>query len=112
MDVNERHLQERDRLNRRHAAERQAENERLHEARVKEIEDARLAKIEEARQRADEALTSELRDKFFMANPGATPADFERLLPGLKDEVLVRRALEQPERDIEAARASGQYRTM
>jgi hypothetical protein len=63
---------------------------RLRHERETALQAAQQAKRDE-RQAADEAaLTAQLRTEFFAANASATDADFQRLLPQLRDQHMVR----------------------
>jgi hypothetical protein len=79
-DASERHVDALQQL----AAER--------EAREAQVQAKRDAAIEAARKAADEALTAELRNRFFSANPAASDDDFARLLPDLRERELLRQS--------------------
>ena len=63
--------------------------------------DVRAASL--LRDRSEPSTT--LRQRFFVADPSASDADYERLAPRLLDDEMVRRATESRDADVEELRA-------
>ncbi len=103
-------IRERQSLDRRHAGDRQRENDRLRAEYLEGLETARVAKITEGRVKAEGELREKLQTDFMLSNPSASESDFERVFPRMRDEHLMTEAREAPEREKRALRATGNYR--
>ena len=80
-----------------------------HTAHMSRLEAARVAEREETekrRQEADELVKAREKSTFLASNRTASEADFERLWPAIRDQMLI----DQRDGAIAAARASGNYR--
>jgi hypothetical protein len=81
-------------------------NKKIRDARLKAIEDEKRARAERRRAEAEAQLKERLRAAFFQGNPMASPADFDKLYPRLREEHMVREAREAPEREKRALLAA------
>jgi len=91
------------------ALERANVNLRAHTNHMAKLEGERAAQrdaTEQRRQAADDQLKAREKSTFMASNPTASEADFERLWPAIRDQMLI----DQRGDAIAAARASGAYR--
>ncbi len=103
-------LKEQDEARERELAERAKINEEARQRRLAAEEAARQADRERVEQRELGRITDQLR-RDFLRNPGATEADFQRVLPRLLEEHRIREMTERKERIRAVLEASGLYRT-
>ncbi len=95
-----------------HLAANKVENDRIRQAReARQAEEAktRADAREVEREAAMDALKAGLRDRFFRANPEASPADYARIEQRMLDDEMVRRATDARDADVEGLRRSGRY---
>jgi hypothetical protein len=91
----------------RQREERQAAERASVEAREKALAAEQEAKDKQRRDRDAEELTETLRRNFHAGNPAASAADFDRLLPKLKDDFMLAQAKRDPvQAEVAAQQAS------
>lgn len=82
-------------------AKRRAEQRQKWDAEDAAQEKARAAARAELQREADEELKAAARADFMLANPGASEADFTRLWPRMRDDLMVARAAGARDREVE-----------
>jgi hypothetical protein len=97
-------------LTKRQQELRDRENQKRREEHLERLESERAAKEKEHRDRAEAELRESLQELFLRFNPAASPQDFAAAYPALRAAHMAREAVEGPEREKRALRATGGYR--
>ncbi len=103
-------LKEQDEARERELAERAKINEEARQRRLAAEEAARQADRERVEQRELARITDQFR-RDFLRNPGATEADFQRVLPRLLEEHRIQETVGRQERIKAGLLAKGWYDT-